>query len=277
MGGGFSIQAQDSVRTLIYHANSTFSSAEKKVADKIISAPMSMVEANISEAAELCGVSEATVVRFCKHLGYSGFYQMKLQLSHDIGQTQRGATLSPGRDTSSGQKRMLQIAERIQGLARRLSIDSVKRFAEYINGASIIHVIGRGFSKALSSDIIQRLNNYGIRAMGAGEYISEVTDLMLAGEDELLLCVSKSGETRRVIDAAEIARGQGLRVLALTGADKCPLSKIADLTLSVGCFAEDTPDSNVYLLSAMDCVFTYIKPRQDLSDRLERLISDSRM
>lgn len=277
MGAGFSIQAKDSVRALISNTTDSLSSAEKKIADKIISAPIAMVDANISEAAELCGVSEATIVRFCKHIGYSGFYQMKLQLSHDIGQTQRGASVSSGKDASSGQKQLMQIADRIQGLAQHLNIDSVKRFAGCINSASIIHVLGCGLSKTLASDIIMRLNNHGIRAVGVGEYISEVTDLMLASENELLLCVSKSGETRRVISAAEIARSRGLKLLALTGVDKSPLSKIADITLSAGISPEDAPDSNVYLMSAIDCIFTYIVPRCDLSDRLEMVISDSRM
>ena len=122
-----------------------------------------------------------------------------------------------------------------------------------------------------------RLNCRGIRAVGTGEYISEATDLMLASESELLLCVSRSGETRRVIDAAEIARSRGLKLLALTGVDRSPLSRIADLTLSVGVSPEDAPDSNVYLMSTIDCVFPYIAARCDLSERLEMVISDSRM
>ena len=276
MGAGYSIEANDAVRVLIYKADASLSSAEKKIAEKIIGNPLSIVEANISEAAELCGVSEATVVRFCKHLGFSGFYQMKLQLSLDIGRTQRGT--APGyKNVSSGQKQMLHIAERIQGLSQRLDIDRVKRFAGCINSASIVHVIGIGLSKALASEIIMRLNNRGIRAVGAGEYISEATDLILADKDEILLCVSKSGETRRVIDAAEIARASGLKLLAVTGAEKCPLSKLADITVSAGIHAEDDPDSNVYMMSAIDCIFTYVVSRRDISDRLEKVISDSRM
>lgn len=276
MGGGYSIQSKSSVRSMINMVNS-FSSTEEKVIEKILNVPLDIVESSISEVSELCGVSEATIVRFCKHIGYSGFYQMKLQLSHDIGHTQRGVSFSPRMDTSSGQKQLLQIAERIQGLSQRLNIDNVKQFAEYINNASIIHVIGCGQSRCLASDIIMRLNSHGIRAVGNSEYISEVTDLMLASKNELLLCVSKSGETRRVINAAEIAKNRGLKLLALTGADKSPLRKIADLTLFVGVSPEDMSDSYIYLMSIIDCVFTYVHTHNDLSDPLEMVISDSRM
>ena len=50
-----------------------FYSAEKKVADFILNNPSQMLETNVSETAELSGVSDATVVRFCKRIGYTGF------------------------------------------------------------------------------------------------------------------------------------------------------------------------------------------------------------
>ena len=59
--------------------------AEKKVADFILVNPGLAVNANVSELANYSGVSDATVVRFCKHLGYEGYYQMRLLLARDIG------------------------------------------------------------------------------------------------------------------------------------------------------------------------------------------------
>ena len=50
--------------------------AEAKVADFIMNNPAQALDANVSETAELSGVSDATVVRFCKRIGYEGFYQM---------------------------------------------------------------------------------------------------------------------------------------------------------------------------------------------------------
>ena len=59
--------------------------AEKKVADFILKNPELAVNANVSELANYSGVSDATVIRLCKHLGYQGYYQMKICLSRDIG------------------------------------------------------------------------------------------------------------------------------------------------------------------------------------------------
>lgn len=64
--------------------------AEKKVADFILKNPEVAVNANVSELANYSGVSDATVIRLCKHLGYSGYYQMKICLSRDMGSRDSG-------------------------------------------------------------------------------------------------------------------------------------------------------------------------------------------
>ena len=55
-------------------------SAEKKVADFVLEHPQEAVDANVSELAKASGVSDATVVRMCHHLGYKGYYQFRLML-----------------------------------------------------------------------------------------------------------------------------------------------------------------------------------------------------
>lgn len=46
--------------------------AEKKVADFILDYPEKAVNANVSELANYSGVSDATVIRLCKHIGFQG-------------------------------------------------------------------------------------------------------------------------------------------------------------------------------------------------------------
>ena len=63
-------------------------SAERRVAEFILKNPDQVVTLNVADIAEQSGVSDATVIRLCKHLGYTGFYQMKLQLAHELGRNQ---------------------------------------------------------------------------------------------------------------------------------------------------------------------------------------------
>ena len=74
--------------------------AERKVADFVRKNPELVVNANVSELANYSGVSDATVIRMCKHLGYEGYYQMKICLSGDLG----GTSILLGRRNSSDTK-----------------------------------------------------------------------------------------------------------------------------------------------------------------------------
>lgn len=51
--------------------------------------------------------------------------------------------------------------------------------------------------------------------------------------DDVLFAISTSGRSSNVIEAAKVARAKGMRVLALTGRDKSPLSMLAHVAVLV--------------------------------------------
>ena len=59
--------------------------AEKRIADWILSNPGQIISFSIVELAEQCGCSEATIVRFSKRLGLSGYQELKISLASESG------------------------------------------------------------------------------------------------------------------------------------------------------------------------------------------------
>jgi DNA-binding MurR/RpiR family transcriptional regulator len=57
--------------------------AERKVADFVLDRPQEAVNMNVAELAKQSDVSEATVIRLCHHLGYSGYYQFRILLAKE--------------------------------------------------------------------------------------------------------------------------------------------------------------------------------------------------
>ena len=62
--------------------------ADKKVADCVLQNPQKTVDSTVSEIAQQSGVSDATVVRMCHHIGYTGYYQFRITLARDLGKKQ---------------------------------------------------------------------------------------------------------------------------------------------------------------------------------------------
>ena len=59
--------------------------AEKQIADWIHQNPGKIISLSIVELAEQCRCSEATIVRFSKRLGMSGFQELKISLAAEGG------------------------------------------------------------------------------------------------------------------------------------------------------------------------------------------------
>ena len=58
--------------------------SEQKVADVIIADPDGSVQSSIQAIAARAGVSEPTVIRFCRALDCVGFQQFKLKMAQDL-------------------------------------------------------------------------------------------------------------------------------------------------------------------------------------------------
>ncbi|MFR3389602.1 MAG: MurR/RpiR family transcriptional regulator [[Clostridium] scindens] len=97
-------------------------SAERKVADFVLQNPQKAVDSNVSELAKQSGVSDATVVRMCHHIGYTGYYQFRISLARDLGKKQYGSSaLAESRDAV--EKLFQEYAQTMLAIGSRIDAD----------------------------------------------------------------------------------------------------------------------------------------------------------
>jgi AraC-like DNA-binding protein len=94
--------------------------AERRVAEFILKNPEQVVAQSVGEIAEQSGVSDATVIRLCKHLGYTGFYQMKLQLAHELGRNQLLRGQSGAQKPACADDLIKELASSILGISANI-------------------------------------------------------------------------------------------------------------------------------------------------------------
>ena len=63
----------------------TLNSALKKVAELIQKEPETAINTSINDVAAVSGVSQGTVTRFCRSLGFKGFQDFKIALAREMG------------------------------------------------------------------------------------------------------------------------------------------------------------------------------------------------
>ena len=58
--------------------------AEKKIAEYLLTHTGEIIDISISELAERCSCGDATIVRFSRRLGLSGYQELKLRIAAEI-------------------------------------------------------------------------------------------------------------------------------------------------------------------------------------------------
>lgn len=220
------------VQTIRDHYDQIFS-AEKKVADFILSYPEKAVNANVSEMAKLSGVSDATVVRLCQHIGYKGYYQMRICLSRDIGSQQLDITNleSNNADGNSILPLFQKYAGSILAIGRNLSQETMIECATLISQSKQTHIVAAGNTSSLAQYLGFRLGRIGIRCSYnmIPEYF--INHINLADPEDIVVAISKSGSSKQVVQGLELAKEKGLRTIAVTGHEYSPVSSLADYVL----------------------------------------------
>lgn len=205
-------------------------SAEKKVADYVLTNPQEAVNSNISELAKRSDVSDATVVRLCHHIGYTGYYQFRIALSRDLGRQQQ---IKKSFDIKKGTIHQVfgEYAEIMIAIGKRVDEDIMWKCVELLKEADTVHIIAVGNASNLSQYMGFRLERVGIRSTydSLPEYL--INHINLSKEDDILVAISKSGCSKSVIRGMELAKERGLKIIAITASAQSPVSALADHVL----------------------------------------------
>ncbi len=223
------IKKRKSVIETIKENYKEFFPAEKKVADFILKNPEKSVDANVSELANFSSVSDATVIRMCKHIGYEGHYQLRINLSRDLGRKQETYVEEANLDNvknifNNYAKELLKIGEWIDNKNLQICVD-------LIISAHYVHIVAVGNTSPLAQYMGFRLGRLGVRCTYnlLPEYF--LNHINLAGKKDIVLAISQSGTSKHVVQAMELAKKKGLKLIAVTGHKYSPVSRLADCLL----------------------------------------------
>ncbi|MBN9023963.1 MAG: MurR/RpiR family transcriptional regulator, partial [Rhizobiales bacterium] len=108
---------------------------------------------------------------------------------------------------------------------------TVETLVGWLTEARSITLFGAGESSATCNVIYMRLIRLGLPITFAEEFHAQVTLASLLGPRDVAIAFSYSGGTRSTLWAAQAARQNGARVVAITGMPGSTLGKLADLRI----------------------------------------------
>ncbi len=209
---------------------------EKKIVDFMKSNGASFLSDTITEFSEKAGVSDATMVRFCKHLGYKGYQDFKVHTAREMlpHEKQYNPVLDRQDDSSSVCSKVFNSEMAV--LSRTLleiDIRTLEKIALKLREANRIVLYGTGGSLNVAKDALHKFMKIGMMV-----YVYEDIDLQLMSasllrEGDVALIISHSGSNLRAMKCLELAKDGGAYTVALTGLGKNPISKAADITVHI--------------------------------------------
>jgi 6-phospho-3-hexuloisomerase len=106
------------------------------------------------------------------------------------------------------------VTAEVEGALAQVRAEEVAALAEAVLGAQGVFLAGEGRSGLVARACAMRLMHLGLRSSVAGE-----TTTPAAGPGDLLLALTRSGETQVTRARCEAARAAGVTVALITGAD----------------------------------------------------------
>lgn len=248
--------------------------AEKKVAKFILENPEKAVNANVSELANYSGVSDATVVRFCKHIGFQGYYQLRISLSRDLGRDQTKEMNDSYQESDTVSDIFHAMSNNIRGIIDNIDQEELLECARVIKDARFVHIVAVGNTAPMAMDLGFRLGRLGIQTtynMIAEYFLNHIN---LADEEDIVIAISQSGSSKHVVQALELAREKGLKEIAITRYKFSPVSRIADyLLLSKTSGKSTSYDSYSHLneMAVVDALLHFVSNMESIEKKARNL------
>ena len=160
---------------------------EKKIATYIKNNPQEVIMLNVSELAKRSGASEATVVRMCKHLGYQGYYQMRLILSRDVGRKEIQNPNNPDEDLLKWV--FEQHIHNLHSLISKLDKNKFIECSQLLSKCRIAHIAAIGNTTPIALDLSFRLGRFGISTFSSPIPEFYLNSVALGNENDVLIAI----------------------------------------------------------------------------------------
>ena len=259
------------------------SKSEALVADYISCNPDEVINLSVSALADCCGVSEPTVIRACRNIGFTGYQALKIALIQSLNSpVQRAGEEVRAKDSmQSAIGKVFAAAVDAVNLTRdNIDQSAMENAAEALLRARRIFIFGVGGSAAVASDVQHKFSRLGLDAVAYSDMNLQAIVSAFAKKEDVVFAISHSGSSKAVVDNTQIAKSNGATVISLSSMGKSPLTELADISLFTS--ANETRyrivaiSSRIAELTIIDTLYSYMSFRTGNEENLkiEKVIED---
>lgn len=231
----------DSPFDIINVRYNSLSRSEKKVADFVQKNANDLVFLSTQALAKRCETSDASVIRFCRTLGFLGYQDFRRALVPEL--LSKG--FSPhkeieGLKTSERIKETFRtnLQRQLQATITNCNLEMVSKAASRIVKSSRIIIVGLGGSAGVGYIFCDALGSIGIQSYCLHDRSLIESLVPLLSSMDMIVGISHSGETDETVFALRRARQNNAFTLGITNFSPSPLSDESDILIHT-CVADN--------------------------------------
>lgn len=211
-----------------------FATAEQKVALWVLQHAEDVVQMSMAQVARECGVSDTTVLRFCRAAGFQGYTDMKLAIVQDMASPTQLVHDDISEDDDAMTIARKVFHSNIQALQDTLEVldgEALVKAADMIAAARQILIIGVGTSGPIVQDMYHMFFRLGFNVRAQTDSYLQLMEAALVSEGDVVVGVSQSGSSTDPVLTVEEAKRNGADTIVITGNAESPITQYADVTL----------------------------------------------
>lgn len=250
--------------------------SEQAVARIVIEKPEQVMRLSISALAKAAGVSEPTVIRFCRTMSLGGFTDLKLALATDLANGTPfvdAEVLMTDTPAVIGGKMFGSAMTQLTLVRDRLDYDSILEAAKAIEKARRIDICGIAQSNFVAAELQHRLVRMGFSAIAMPDAHMQLQAAASLSSGDVALIMSFAGQIKETVAVARLARRVGATVVIVSRSGSA-LAAEADILINVDSdektFIYASSATRLAHLLAVDILTTILAIRagQSMIDRL---------
>ena len=228
------------IENIIKSLENNLSESEKVIAMYVIKNKKIIGEITSTELAKKIGVSQSSIIKFIKKIGFSGYVAFKLQLERDLGNKKSllKNKIHSEIDLEDSLEEVTKktLAETVEALNTTVEMIDYKNFEiiiEKIRESGRILIIGTGMSSIVARDLELKLMKIKIDTVHYESKQMQLMKLSTMDVNDLIIVISHRGETQEILDVVSIAKEMNICVISITSIGKNTLSSLSDYSIGV--------------------------------------------
>ncbi|WP_411677423.1 MurR/RpiR family transcriptional regulator [Caproicibacter sp.] len=259
------ITLDDNVFLRLRGVRNSLTPVERTIEEYVLANKNEIPHLSVKGLAQKSHTSDASVLRFCKTLGYRGYRDFIVAVSAALGSADKTESeytdIQPGDDlqtiiTNVSRNNRKSIEDTMSVIDR----DAIGRAVELLRKASRIDFYGIGASGLVCMDAQQKFTRIGKTCFAYTDGHSQLTAASILKSGDVAVLISNSGDTLDILNTLEVAKESKATIIAITRYVKSELANEADLVLNFS-----TPEitirsgamgSRIAMLNIVDILFT---------------------